>query len=539
MSSATLQILQILQVALIGGWLVEAVRGVLSVPRALEPTSLQPLVVQRDVVRLSRHFDARLALNASDPLTEPIRRISANEFGAKPYAHCAVVGNEATIGNSSCGADIDRADLVLRFDFAPILAANGASWAADVGSLRAETRTMVALAANTLRSLLQRSEPPTGAAQYLNRSDVTVLFVFEDIMEDAALVHALSRLAVRSRCQFVALARDWVSVVVPMIFRSIETRLVAAGACDAAPTAVTPGFAALLATVLWCDHVTLYNFDQESACPHWRNYFQTSTQHIALSHSRTVQHATLRALRDAADPPLPLRLAPLAQLLQVNAQCAGPRRAWADAVLTCAWAARLPLAPPPRSKPRPLAAHDVATPTRLFEALDADGNGFLESPSQLACDPFLARDMHREWFLQRDNAELRHYLFVYYDINSDGRVDAHDFVEAFRERAAALPRVREQFNTFADKRAAMRLSDFCHYVQCDVSRELRLDGGKLFAAADLDRSASLDEQEFLMVSLLPLALEYQRKIDLVLNEESAWRAAFVTANHTDACAASR
>jgi hypothetical protein len=526
-----LQMLQIL--ALLCG----AVRGALSVPRALEPTSLQPLVVMRDVVRLSRHFDARLALNMSDALAEPIRRISANEFGAKAYAQCAVVGNEATIANSSCGADIDRADLVLRFDFAPIVASNGASWAADVGSLHNATRTVVALAANTLRALLQRKALPFGAAQFLNRSDVTVLFVFEDIMEDPELIQALARIVDRSRCSFVAMAREWVSVVVPMVFRSIESRLVAAGSCDAAPTIVTPGFAALLATLLWCDQVTLYNFDQESACPHWRAYFQTSTQHIAQMHSRAVQHATLRALRDGTDPPLPLRLAPLAQLRQVNAQCAGPRRAWADAVLTCAWAARFPLAPP-RSKPNLLVSHDAATPTRIFETLDADGNGFLESPSQLACDPFLARDAHRDWFLQRDNAELRHYLFVYYDINSDGRVDARDFVEAFRERTTALARVRQQFNTFA-KDHSMRRSDFCRYLQCDMMRDLRLDGGKLFAAADLDRSLSLDEQEFLMISLLPLAFEYQRKIDLVLNEESTWRLAFTSHNESTSCASSR
>jgi hypothetical protein len=128
----------------------------------------------------------------------------------------------------------------------------------------------------------------------------------------------------------------------------------------------------------------------------------------------------------------------------VNAQCAGSRRVWADAVLTCRWAARVPLAPL-RSKANLRVSHDTETPMRLFESIDADGNGFIESPSQLACDPFLARDAHREWFLQRDNIEVRHYLFVYYDIDSDGRVDAHDFVEAFRERSAALVRVREQF----------------------------------------------------------------------------------------------
>jgi hypothetical protein len=51
------------------------------VPRALEPTSLQPLITERDMVRMSRRFDARLALNNSDPLAEPIRRTpSGSQF---------------------------------------------------------------------------------------------------------------------------------------------------------------------------------------------------------------------------------------------------------------------------------------------------------------------------------------------------------------------------------------------------------------------------------------------------------------------------
>lgn len=528
--------------------LVHGAASVLNIVRALEPTSLQPLITERDVVRMSHRFDARLALNNSDPLADPIRHVPAasqlqfvgTAFAAKPYAQCAVVGNEATIANSSCGKDIDRADLVLRFDFAPITASNGASWAADVGSLDIARRTLVVLAPPTLRGLLQGNKRPLGSAQYLSRSDVTVLFVFEDIAEDVELVRALSRLAASVQCRFVALSREWVSVVVPMILRSMETRVSTDRACAATSAIVTPGFAAVLATALWCDQVALYNFDQESACPHWRNYFQTSTQHIAQSHARTLQHAALRALRDGVEPPLPLKLAPLANMRLVNAQCAGSRRAWADAVLTCRWAARVPLAPL-HSKANLRVSHDTETPMRLFESIDADGNGFIESPSQLACDPFLVRDAHREWFQQRENIEVRHYLFVYYDIDSDGRVDADDFVEAFRERSAALVRVREQFRTFAsdnNKARTMDLSQFCHYLLCDVSRELRLDGGKLFAAVDLDRSKSLDEQEFLMFSLVALAFEYQRKIDLVLNDENAWRVALMTprGQTNDSCA---
>ncbi|XP_072000793.1 alpha-2,8-sialyltransferase 8F-like isoform X2 [Engystomops pustulosus] len=47
---------------------------------------------------------------------------------SKPIRRCAVVGNGGILRNSSCGADIDKADFVFRLNFPPL------NWTKDVGS---------------------------------------------------------------------------------------------------------------------------------------------------------------------------------------------------------------------------------------------------------------------------------------------------------------------------------------------------------------------------------------------------------------------
>ncbi|KAM3924496.1 alpha-N-acetylneuraminide alpha-2,8-sialyltransferase-like [Leptodactylus fuscus] len=74
-------------------------------------------VIKYDVGKATRNVTE--SLRALFPKTSPF---------AKPIRHCAVVGNGGILRNSSCGADIDKADFVFRLNLPPL------NWTEDVGT---------------------------------------------------------------------------------------------------------------------------------------------------------------------------------------------------------------------------------------------------------------------------------------------------------------------------------------------------------------------------------------------------------------------
>jgi len=480
-------------------------------PRPLQPSSLQLFVVDADLNRTSRFFPQPLALS-NDSLAFPLRQ------RAKLFGRCALVGNDATVTNSSCGRTIDEAELTLRFDFAPV-----ATFEADVGFGLAQTTLMVVSSAVLIEWLTTAATLPPSRAVWLQDPNCIVAISFEDLLEkkDKDLLDAFRDVVRTSRCRFVSWTREFLQIVAAVL-QSTEAREPTSRVCD------LPGrgrasqqlhFSGALSAFLLCDVVTVVGFEHESACPRWRHYFDYGLQPLALSHAKVVERAAMDAIRKG-DPPHPLQLASFAQVQLVNAQC-GNRQAWVDAMLNCRG----------RGSDSAAAMAGDSEAARLFDSIDTDGNGFIESPSQLRVDPFLRHDNARFFFDHADNVALRRHVFAFYDVGGAGLVSKTDFCVAFQERARARERVSAQFRTFAQN-GSMSRPTFCQFVLCDVGHSLHLDGLKIFRAADLDADASLDEDEFLLANLVIATALAQKKMDAILGEPDPWLQRITSTNDT-------
>jgi hypothetical protein len=481
-------------------------------PRPLQPSSLQLFVVDADLNRTSRFFPQPLALS-NDSLAFPLRR-------AKPYGRCALVGNDATVTNSSCGQTIDEAELTVRFDFAPV-----ATFEADVGFGLAQTTLIVLSTMVLVEWLTTAATLPPARAVWLQNPNAIVAISFDDLLErkDNDLLDAFRDVMHTSRCRFVSWTREF-SQIVAAVLQSTEAREPTSRVCD------LPGrgrasqhhqqFSGALSAFLLCDVVTVVGFEHESACPHWRHYFDYGLQPLALSHAKVVERAAIDAIRKG-DPPHPLQLASFAQVQLINAQC-GKRKTWVDAMLNCRG----------RSSDSAAAAAGDSEAARLFDSIDTDGNGFIESPSQLrAVDPFLRHDSARFFFDHADNVALRRHVFAFFDVGGIGLISKTDFCFALQERLRARERVSAQFRTFAQN-GSMSRPTFCQFVLCDVGHSLHLDGAKIFRAADLDADASLDEDEFLLANLVIGTALAQKKIDAILGEPDPWLQRLTSTNDT-------